>query len=125
MIRLSTRFQSFEEYLADDDGTDKLYELFNGESNQVPPESEIQHLVGETINIDFESYFNCGEYIRLKEDYLERDLFYEFLELARSIALKLHVTIDESGQYPKYPVGLLERVYQDLVESTDESFLVS
>ena len=82
-----------------------------------------QHYVGETINIDPEPYFNCGEYIRLKENYLEKDLFYEFLELARSIALKLHIPIDESGQYPKYPIGLLERVYQDLVESTNESFL--
>ena len=39
MIRVKPRFQSFEEYLAYDDGTDKLYELFNGELIEVPPES--------------------------------------------------------------------------------------
>ncbi|NEQ34695.1 MAG: Uma2 family endonuclease [Leptolyngbya sp. SIO4C5] len=33
------RFQSFEEYLSYDDGTEKLYELFNGELVEVPPES--------------------------------------------------------------------------------------
>ena len=33
------RFQSFAEYLTYDDGTDKLYELFNGELIEVPPES--------------------------------------------------------------------------------------
>ncbi|MEH2180293.1 Uma2 family endonuclease [Nostoc sp.] len=33
------RFQSFEEYLSYDDGTDKLYELFNGELIEMPPES--------------------------------------------------------------------------------------
>jgi Uma2 family endonuclease len=33
------RFLSFEEYLAYDDGTDNLYELFNGELIVVPPES--------------------------------------------------------------------------------------
>ena len=39
MIQVKPRFQSFAEYLAYDDGTDKLYELFNGELIEVPPES--------------------------------------------------------------------------------------
>ena len=39
MIQLKQRFQSFEEYLSHDDGTDNLYELFNGELVEVPPES--------------------------------------------------------------------------------------
>lgn len=38
MIQVKPRFQSFEEYLSYDDGTDKLYELFNGELIEVPPE---------------------------------------------------------------------------------------
>lgn len=39
MIETKLRFLSFEEYLAYDDGTDRLYELFNGELIEVPPES--------------------------------------------------------------------------------------
>jgi Uma2 family endonuclease len=39
MVRVKPRFQSFEEYLVYDDGTDKLYELENGELIEVPPES--------------------------------------------------------------------------------------
>ena len=39
MIQVKPRFQSFEEYLSYDDGTNKLYELFNGELIEVPPES--------------------------------------------------------------------------------------
>jgi Uma2 family endonuclease len=39
MLQLKPRFQSFEEYLGYDDGTDKLYELFNGELLEVPPEA--------------------------------------------------------------------------------------
>lgn len=39
MIQVKPRFQSFEEYLAYDDSTDKLYELFNGELVELPPES--------------------------------------------------------------------------------------
>ena len=39
MTQTNTRFLSFEEYLSYDDGTDRLYELFNGELIEVPPES--------------------------------------------------------------------------------------
>ncbi|MBE9168199.1 Uma2 family endonuclease [Pleurocapsales cyanobacterium LEGE 06147] len=45
MIQVKPRFQSFEEYLSYDDGTDNLYELFNGELIEVPPES------GENVQI--------------------------------------------------------------------------
>ncbi len=37
--QLSTRFQTFDDYLAYADDTDQLYELFNGELIAVPPES--------------------------------------------------------------------------------------
>ena len=37
MIQVKPRFQSFEEYLSYDDGTNKLYELFNEELIKVPP----------------------------------------------------------------------------------------
>ena len=39
MLQAKRQFQTFEEYLSYDDGTDKLYELFNGELIEVPPES--------------------------------------------------------------------------------------
>jgi Uma2 family endonuclease len=39
MVQLKQRFHSFEEYLAYDDGSDKLYELFNGELIEGRPES--------------------------------------------------------------------------------------
>jgi Uma2 family endonuclease len=39
MVQTKPRFQSFEDYLAYDDGSDHLYELFNGELIAVPPES--------------------------------------------------------------------------------------
>lgn len=39
MIQAKRRFQSFEDYLSYDDSTDNLYELFNGELIEVPPES--------------------------------------------------------------------------------------
>ena len=45
MIQVKSQFQSFEEYLSHEDGTDNLYELFNGELIEVPPES------GENVQI--------------------------------------------------------------------------
>ncbi|WP_448600451.1 Uma2 family endonuclease [Thermoleptolyngbya sp.] len=39
MIQTRPRFLSFDEYLSYDDGTESLYELFNGELVEVPPES--------------------------------------------------------------------------------------
>ena len=39
MVQIKHRFQSFEEYLSYDDGSDKLHELFNGELIEMPPES--------------------------------------------------------------------------------------
>ncbi|MFB2938584.1 Uma2 family endonuclease [Aerosakkonemataceae cyanobacterium BLCC-F154] len=39
MTQAKLRFQSFEEYLAFDDGTENFYELFNGELIAMPPES--------------------------------------------------------------------------------------
>ncbi|NMF86428.1 Uma2 family endonuclease [Nodosilinea sp. P-1105] len=39
MVQTQLRFHSFDDYLAYDDGTDQIYELFNGELIAVPPES--------------------------------------------------------------------------------------
>lgn len=39
MVQTRPRFYSFEDYLTYDDGSDRLYELFNGELIEVPPES--------------------------------------------------------------------------------------
>ncbi|MEO0395388.1 MAG: Uma2 family endonuclease [Cyanobacteria bacterium P01_A01_bin.137] len=39
MVQLKPRFQTFEDYLAYADNSDKLYELFNGELIELPPES--------------------------------------------------------------------------------------
>lgn len=39
MLTLLPRFETFEEYMSYDDNSEKLYELFNGELIEVPPES--------------------------------------------------------------------------------------
>ena len=53
MIQVKPRFQSFEEYLYYDDGSDKLYELFNGELIEVPPESGINVQIANRLFLMF------------------------------------------------------------------------
>ncbi|BAB77658.1 Uma2 family endonuclease [Anabaena sp. FACHB-709] len=55
MLQVNHRFQSFEEYLSYDDGTDQLYELFNGELIEMPPESEINVQIATFLLIKFAS----------------------------------------------------------------------
>lgn len=51
--QLKPRFQSFDEYLAYDDGTDQVYELFNGELIEVPPESGINVQIANRLFLAF------------------------------------------------------------------------
>ncbi|AFY51084.1 hypothetical protein Nos7524_5365 [Nostoc sp. PCC 7524] len=53
MLSVKHRFQSFEEYLSYDDGTDKLYELFNGELIEMPPESGINVQIANRLFLIF------------------------------------------------------------------------
>ncbi|MBD2361698.1 Uma2 family endonuclease [Anabaena minutissima FACHB-250] len=53
MLQVKHQFQSFEEYLSYDDGTDKLYELFNGELIEMPPESGINVQIATFLLIQF------------------------------------------------------------------------
>ncbi|WP_427160402.1 Uma2 family endonuclease [Aliinostoc sp. HNIBRCY26] len=55
MLQIKHQFQSFEEYLSYDDGTDKLYELFNGELIEMPPESGINVEIATFLLIQFAS----------------------------------------------------------------------
>jgi Uma2 family endonuclease len=53
MVQVKPRFHSFEDYLAYDDGTDYLYELFNGELIEVPPESGYNTSIAFFLAIQF------------------------------------------------------------------------
>ncbi|MCE2697373.1 MAG: Uma2 family endonuclease [Nostocales cyanobacterium LE14-WE4] len=55
MLQVKHQFQSFEEYLSYDDGTEKLYELFNGELIEMPPESGINVQIATFLLIQFVS----------------------------------------------------------------------
>ncbi len=53
MVPTKLRFQSFEDYLAYDDGSDHLYELFNGELIEVPPESGYKTSIAFFLALQF------------------------------------------------------------------------
>lgn len=53
MVQTRQRFLSFEDYLKYEDGTDNLYELFNGELVEVPPESGENVEIATSLLIEF------------------------------------------------------------------------
>lgn len=53
MLTVKPRFESFEEYLLYDDHSDKLYELFNGELIEMPPESGINIQIANRLFLVF------------------------------------------------------------------------
>jgi Uma2 family endonuclease len=53
MLTVKPRFTTFEEYLIYDDNSEKLYELFNGELIEVPPESGINFQIANRLFLVF------------------------------------------------------------------------
>ncbi|MBD1870648.1 Uma2 family endonuclease [Cyanobacteria bacterium FACHB-471] len=68
MTYTKPRFLSFEEYLSYDDGTENLYELFNGELIKVPPEPGLNV---EIANFLLVSLLSVVEHHRLRGHGLE------------------------------------------------------
>ncbi len=53
MLTIKPRFTTFEEYLAYNDNSERLYELFNGELIEVPPESGFNVEIANFLFIKF------------------------------------------------------------------------
>lgn len=53
MVQAKPRFLTFEEYLSYEDGTENLYELFNGELIAVPPESGVNVQIATRLLVWF------------------------------------------------------------------------
>ncbi|MGB5594728.1 MAG: Uma2 family endonuclease [Crocosphaera sp.] len=53
MLPTKQQFKTFEEYLSFDDGSHKLYELFNGELIEMPPESGINVQIATFLLLQF------------------------------------------------------------------------
>ncbi len=92
MLHTQPRFLSFEEYLSYDDGTEHLYELFNGELIVVPPES------GENVEI-------------------ANRLFFQFVLLlgtdrVRGHGLELEVHGEPRNRYPDLTILQAEHIQQ-------------
>lgn len=53
MLQIKHQFQSFEEYLSYSDRSEKLYELFNGELIEMPPESGLNVEIATFLLLKF------------------------------------------------------------------------
>lgn len=84
------RFVSFEDYLSYDDGTDKLYELFNGVLIEVPPESGDNVAIATSLLIEFASVVGRAQ--------------------VRGHGLELEVTGEPKNRYPDFTIIREEHV---------------
>jgi Uma2 family endonuclease len=71
MLQLKPRFQTFEEYLTYNDNSDQLYELFNGELIEMPPESGLNVEIATLLLIKFVPIFG---YQRVRGQGLELEV---------------------------------------------------
>ncbi|MDJ1176918.1 Uma2 family endonuclease [Roseofilum capinflatum] len=61
MLTTHPRFQTFEDYLNYDDNSEKLYELFNGELIEMPPESGLNFQIANRLFFAFASILGTDQ----------------------------------------------------------------
>ncbi|MGB3403284.1 MAG: Uma2 family endonuclease [Microcoleaceae cyanobacterium] len=71
MLQVKPRFKSFEEYLLYNDNSEKLYELFNGELIEMPPESGLNIEIATFLLLQFVAILN---YRRVRGQGLELEV---------------------------------------------------
>lgn len=59
-------------------------------------------------------YLNCGQYLKLRNRWLERNQFLDFLNLTRKTAQQLQVQTFSSDGYPSYPIEILELAWEKM-----------
>ncbi len=92
MVQPEQRFQSFEDYLAYDDGTEHLYELFNGKLITLPPDPGLNV---EIANLLFFKFLPVLGYVSVPRTMLA--------ERSRSHCVSLG---EKAKTHPRYPLRL-------------------
>ncbi len=77
----------------------------NRQSNQREP-----HNKSNTSN-----YLNCGQYLRLRNKWLESDQFLDFLRLTRKKAQKAGLELINVDGYPGYPMDILDSALAEIL----------
>ena len=88
-----------------------LFEQFDHTSraNKQQQQSSNRQAKTETAH-----YFNCGQYLKFKNQWLERDEFLYFLSLTRKLAKRLNIETTIEEGYPAYPIHVLDLAWQKL-----------
>ena len=99
MSQPKPRFQSFEEYLSYDDGTNKRYELFNGELIEVPQEElETNYWITSGLCIMFRMILMDS--VGGLEKATDTDIQRATSRVAPSLGLELEVNGEPRNRYP-------------------------
>ncbi|BCL36419.1 Uma2 family endonuclease [Nostoc sp. MS1] len=92
MLEVKPRFQSFEEYLSYDDGTDKFYELFNGELIEISPKPGTNVQIANYLLLIFASIIGINR--------------------VRGYGLELEVRGEPRNRYPELTIIREEHIQQ-------------
>ena len=88
------------------------FEQFNYGSNSRKQSSKTHE--SKSKHDDTFDYLNCGQYLKLKNQWLERDEFLYFLQLTRNLAQELNIKTNDSDGYPGYPLQVLDLAWQKI-----------
>lgn len=98
MLTVKPRFESFEEYLLYDDHSEKLYELFNGELIEMPPESGLNIQIANRLFLVFALMLGTDQ--------------------VRAHGLELEVRGEPKNRYPDLTIIREEHIQQLLKRNT-------
>jgi Uma2 family endonuclease len=105
MVQANPRFLTFEEYLSYEDGTENLYELFNGELITVPPESGVNVQIATRLLVKFAQLIGSDR--------------------VRGHGLELEVRGEPRNRYPDLTILREEHILQLANRNTIRLFMVS
>ena len=103
MLPSKAKFQNFEEYLSFDNETNKLYELFNGELIEVPPESGTNVQIANRLFLIFAMLFGT--------------------DCVRGHGLELEVRGEPRNRYPDLTIIRKEQIQQLAKRNTLRLFM--
>lgn len=91
-----------------------IYCDYHSNFEQFSPNHKSKQQKHQQTKAETSNYLNCGQYLKLKKQWLERDEFLYFLGLTRKLAKQLDIETTREDGYPAYPLHLLDLAWQKM-----------
>jgi hypothetical protein len=91
-----------------------IYCDYHSNFKQSPHHHKSKQQKHQQTKAETSNCLNCGQYLKLKKQWLERDEFLYFLGLTRKLAKQLDIKTTIFDGYPAYPIHLLDLAWQKI-----------